>query len=349
MYAPRVFSEPDLKKIVEEYGYTLESASPITTGLIHKTFKIETAERESLILQAVNPIFAPEVQEDIDAVTTHIAKKGLLTPRLLRTRNSALFVEKFGSLWRLMTYIEGLSFNHLAGAENAFQAGTMLARFHSALSDLDRSFKAKRLGVHDTERHLGVLKDALSEHRAHRLYEQVAPIGEAIFELSEKLRFDAVKERVVHGDPKINNLIFDPNGLAKCWVDLDTVGPMEITLELGDALRSWSNPGGEDTQTPEFSAPLFEAAISGYAKESPRFLNKEEIALIVPSTLRIMVELSARFSADALNERYFGWNSAKFATRGDHNLLRGRTQLLLAQSFLDLRARLEDRVFATFS
>ena len=31
-------------------------------------------------------IFTPEVNEDLDAVTTHLAAAGMATPRLIRTR-----------------------------------------------------------------------------------------------------------------------------------------------------------------------------------------------------------------------------------------------------------------------
>ena len=46
----------------------------------------------------------------------------------------------------------------------------------------------------------------------------------------------------------------------------------------------------------------------------------------------IALELSARFCADALRESYFGWDSARFGSRGEHNLVRARSQLSLAAS-----------------
>ncbi len=39
-------------------------------------------------------------------------------------------------------------------------------------------------------------------------------------------------------------------------------------------------------------------------------------------TRRIATELAMRFAADALNERYFGWDRARFPAAGEHNLLR---------------------------
>ncbi len=42
-----------------------------------------------------------------------------------------------------------------------------------------------------------------------------------------------------------------------------------------------------------------------------------------------LIELGARFCADALNESYFGWNPARFASRSEHNQVRAAGQLAL--------------------
>ena len=70
----------------------------------------------------------------------------------------------------------------------------------------------------------------------------------------------------MHGDPKINNLLFDAaTGRALCFIDLDTLGRMPLPLELGDAFRSWCNPAGEDNRQSAFALDLFAAAVDGYA------------------------------------------------------------------------------------
>jgi hypothetical protein len=52
---------------------------------------------------------------------------------------------------------------------------------------------------------------------------------------------------------------------------------------------------------------------------------------LVAGTQTIYLELAARFAADALEERYFGWSPARYATRGEHNLARAGNQLAAAQ------------------
>ena len=132
-------------------------------------------------------------------------------------------------------------------------------------------------------------------------------------------------------------------------VDLDTIAPMKLAHELGDALRSWSNPSGEDATEVRFDAEVFGAALAGYAAQAPADLSPAEIDTLAGGTRLIILELSARFAADALNERYFGWDAGRFATRGDHNLLRARAQLLLARDFDRQAERLDQLARAAFT
>ena len=153
------------------------------------------------------------------------------------------------------------------------------------------------------------------------------------------------RERIVHGDPKISNFIFDPDtGEGVGLVDLDTVASMPIVLELGDALRSWCNPLGEDTRETTFSAPLFRAALGGYSRAAPDLLSAEEWRSLPDAALTIALELAARFAADALQENYFGWDPARFESASDHNQVRAAGQLRLADKIGAERRALQSAV-----
>src|SRR5262249_28141674 len=77
---------------------------------------------------------------------------------------------------------------------------------------------------------------------------------------------------------------------------------------------------------------LFEAAMIGYAGGAPAgSVSEAEWASIVPSIDRIASELASRFAWDALAEQYFGWDP-KYGGRGEHNLVRARGQVRLAES-----------------
>ena len=155
--------------------------------------------------------------------------------------------------------------------------------------------------------------------------------------------------RLVHGDPKINNILFDlVSDKALCLIDLDTLGRMPLPLELGDAFRSWCNPRGEDDQGSAFSLELFRGAIEGYAAGAAGWIAPAEYKAIVPATLTIYVELAARFCADALNESYFGWDAGRYPSRSAHNQLRASSQLAAARSLLDVRGAAEEVVRSVF-
>ena len=55
-----------------------------TNGLINRTWYARSRAGERVVLQRLNKIFPPEINYDIDVVTTHIAARGLVTPRLRR-------------------------------------------------------------------------------------------------------------------------------------------------------------------------------------------------------------------------------------------------------------------------
>ncbi|MEQ9502981.1 MAG: aminoglycoside phosphotransferase family protein [Deltaproteobacteria bacterium] len=313
---------------------------PIEVGLINVTFEVRS-ERGRFILQRLNPIFSPRVHEDIEAVTEHLARRGIETPRLVRTVADTRYHDAEG-VWRLMTFIEGETHARLTSDALAREAGALLGRFHRATADLEHTFVAGRLGVHDTPKHMRALEDAVGEHTGHRLHAEVAPLATEIVERYAALgSLPPVEDRVVHGDPKVSNVLFTPQGAARCLVDLDTLARMPIYLELGDALRSWCNPAGEDGGEATFSLPLFAAAIEGYASSTRGWLTAEESGALVRATATIILELAARFAADALRESYFGWNAKRFATRGDHNLLRAQRQLQEAKSLADVMDQAE--------
>jgi Ser/Thr protein kinase RdoA (MazF antagonist) len=322
-----------------------------TSGLINPTWFARSTAGAALVLQRVNPIFSAEVNVDIEAVTAHLAAKGFVTPRLVPTRTGDLWHEHEGGVWRVLTRIDGVCRDALESPAQAGAAGALLAQFHRAVSDLEHTFRNRRPGVHDTPRHMRVLREALLAHRGHRHFREIEPLAERVLTLAAELPpLPAMPDRIVHGDPKISNLLF-AHGEARglCLIDLDTLGPMPIALELGDALRSWCNPATEDATQARFTRPLFEAAIHGYAEAAEGFLDEREWRSIPLGTLTVSTELAARFCADALNESYFGWNRQRYASASAHNQARTQGQLRLAASLAAERAALEDVTAAAFS
>lgn len=321
-------------------GLEHAKVSALEGGLINRTFRVE-APSGTFVLQALHAIFKPELHEDIEAVTAHLAKKGLPTPRLVRSKDGALYQKDAdGIVWRVMTFVDAQSYAKLPNLTLAHEAGALVARFHRATDDLQHTFAFQRSGVHDTAAHLRKLTAALSEMKSHRHYAKIAPVGEEILRRAASLKpIDERRRRIVHGDLKVSNLLFDREGRGVCLCDLDTLAHMPLAHEMGDAWRSWCNPLGEDATETRFDLELFSASAKGYLENTR--VAAEDRDTLVAGIETITLELASRFCADALLEVYFGWNPQKYPDRSTHNLVRAQGQLSLARSVDAQRAAIE--------
>jgi Ser/Thr protein kinase RdoA (MazF antagonist) len=337
--------------VLSAFALDAASLSKIGAGLINQTWLACDLRGTHCVLQRVNPVFPAQINYDIDVVTRHLRAKGLASPVLIRSRSGALWHEHDGAVWRLMSYVEGKCYEALRSADEARAAGHLLATFHRALDDLDYTFRNARLGVHDTERHLAALRAALVEHVDHPAFATIAALAAEVLELAADIgSMPQVPDRVVHGDPKISNIMFAADGpQALCLIDLDTIARMPVAFELGDAFRSWCNPKTEDASSATFDLGLFTAAIAGYTAGSEHLLQSAEWQAIPRAIYRITVELAARFCADALRGRYFAWDARRYSSASAHNQARTRGQLALARTVRAQRAAIEDIVGATFS
>jgi Ser/Thr protein kinase RdoA (MazF antagonist) len=150
--------------------------APLGNGLINQTFLVETQD-ERFVLQRLAAIFPPDINQNIAALTAALARSGLVTPLLLPARDGRAYLDlgTGGGVWRLLTYVSGVSFDKVTRPGQAAAAGELVARFHRALDGLDHTFVGLRAGVHDTAKHLSRVREALAAHPQHRLIQQVVP------------------------------------------------------------------------------------------------------------------------------------------------------------------------------
>ncbi|MGI9291569.1 MAG: phosphotransferase enzyme family protein [Gammaproteobacteria bacterium] len=326
-------------------------AEPFGTGLINETYLVTAADSQQFILQGLNPVFEPEVNIDIDRLTRHLAESGRVTQRLVATVDKKLWATEASRAWRLSSFVPGVCFNMLTSEAQAREAGALLGNFHSAVQNLQMDLHTERLGVHDTQRHLRALEQALNDCKSHRYFADIEPLAQSVLEVASSLpQLPSLPDRLVHGDPKISNLVFDESsGQGICMIDLDTISHMPLPLEMGDAFRSWCNPRGEDTQESRFRLDFFAAAIEGYADQARTFVLQDEWQSFVTAARIIMVELATRFTTDALKENYFGWNEKHFPDRSTHNQVRAAGQLELFRSLSSQAGAAESIVETAFN
>lgn len=324
-------------EVAGAWGWRPEQLAPLAGGLINQTFCARDERGVPVAaVQCLHPIFGADVNLDLDAVTTHLAARGMETPRLLRTLDGRPYLEHDGRVWRATTWVDGESINAIADPSWASAGGELVGRFHRAVADLAYDYKFVRAGVHDTQRHLARLAEV-----ARISVAPLCDLAREILDVASELPAMAdLPRRHVHGDLKISNLIFrsGPHGVA--LVDLDTLGKGTLAFELGDAMRSWCNPHGEDAGRVKLELPLFAAAIGAFREVADSITTDAERRSIVVGLETVCVELAARFAVDAFEDRYFGWDPSRFPSRRAHNLVRAAGQLALARDVRDERAEL---------
>lgn len=302
-------------------------------GLINFTWYVGSPVR--WVAQRLHPAFGASVHEDIEAVTAHLAAKGLVTPRLLRTDAGGLSYSGPEGVFRVMDFVPGRTVHRVDAPSRAAAGGALVARFHAAVDDLEWDYRHVRPGAHDTPLHMAKLEAGLGAAGT-----EAREVAEGILELWRTFTLADLPTRHCHGDLKISNLRFDDAGEAgRCLLDLDTLSALPLDVELGDAFRSWCNPRGEDDTDTYFDLDIFEAAVRGYASVRP--LSAPEREALSGAAERIALELASRFCRDVWEDSYFGWNATKFPSRAAHNLFRSRGQLSLARSARSRRAEAE--------
>ena len=318
--------------VLASYGISGAKLSKVTDGLINLTFEVADETGSRFILQKVSEIFKPSVNKKVAEVTVHLRECGVLSPKIIPSRNRENYVERNGNVWRLYEYIPGYSKRVFTSPEEAYSAGKALAEFHEGLKSFDvRLLASDRPHIHDFSLHLNRLEETLSHSNSHRFYPQCCELRKRIKLLASRIPyFDSGPLIAAHGDPKVSNILFSAElNSVVCFIDLDTVGLVPHALELGDAMRSWCNPFPEDSSSSLFKMEHYKAALDGYNLVGSGDGLYESV---LPATLQIYVELASRFLADVIHESHFGWDEKIYESAASHNLARASAQVLAAES-----------------
>lgn len=344
-------------------GHEPVAFEPLGSGHIHTTLRVRYAEGQAdLVVQQLNEHVFP----DVDAVTRNVLK---VTDHLgaemenpdprrvlhsLRTsQGDALVRDSAGAAWRGSLYVSGTRVYDVVPTHAlAERAAFAFAEFARLLGTLDVGSLAVPLpGFHDLAGRLQQLDAAAAADRVGRLsgvgreLEAVRKVGAAIAEALVAAGTGALPQHAVHNDCKVNNLLFDATTSEPlCVVDLDTVMPGPLLVDFGELVRTATCSAAEDERDlalVDFDEERFAALARGYVAglagpdPSEVFATPAELQTLWLGGPWMAVENAARFLADHLDgDLYFG------ARRPDHNLIRTRAQLHLAEQFWNARDRL---------
>ncbi|MDO8520931.1 MAG: phosphotransferase [bacterium] len=323
-------------------GEAVQRVEPFGQGRINDTFLVKTESGERYVLQKVNPIFAPSVLLDIAALTSAMKEAGMITAELVPTKAGELGVIESNECWRMLTYVPGYTKEEGVTEKEAQSAMGLIGSFHQIFQTHDHEFRHVREGFHDTQKIMTGLEKTISEYRETEKSRALAELGAMILNEynSREHAWAHLPKRVIHGDPKLNNVRFaESSHEAVALLDLDTLGRHSVVIDIADAARSWCNRADEgDAEHAKFDLDIFRAMMEGYTKKAV-FLTQEEWTAIPAAIAQIALELSARFATDAYRESYFKLDRERYPDLFTQNLAKARAQFAL---YRDICKKLSD-------
>lgn len=325
--------------VLAQYDFgPIERIELLSGGLIHRTYKV-VAGPGTFILQRLHPVLSsPAIAEDFRAVTTYLHEQRFLAPQCVPTKSGKVLAKEGAFVWRAQTALKGKTVTKMTSSSWAKEAGHIYARFHKVMDGMPYQFKSKKV-LHDTEQVFATFEETIGKFAHDPFMNDVKK--EVVFiqkELPKLFLPHDLPLRVIHGDPKISNILFSSTGKAKALVDLDTCNRRPILVELGDAFRSWCGVE-EDRLNNRFRLPMFKAGWKAYRAEAGDWISARECSLVPQAIGLITLELASRFLTDYFTDNYFGWNEKKYPSRRAHNLARVRGQIAL---YKDLKKQMRE-------
>ena len=346
-----------LKSIVAEFAPQAQviDIQGFGSGNINDTFwvSLQDAEYQFLILQRINHGVFREpqlVMQNMRTYTDHVRDRLAQSPldrrwelpEILPTVQGQDYSQTTdGEFWRSLSFIENSkSYDAITNSQQAREVGYALGTFHYLTSDLAPEKLVDTIaGFHITPLYLQQYQQVIAEGKntqtspeityCHQIIEQHQKL---VHLLEDAKASGKLPLRVMHGDPKVNNILFDQSTqLAVSIVDLDTVKSGLIHYDIGDCLRSGCNPAGEETRKwteVRFDMDLCQEILSGYKAIANSFLTKTDEDYIYDSIRVITFELGLRFFTD-----YLAGNTYFHIKYPEHNLLRSLVQFRLLESF----------------
>ncbi len=306
-----------LKKIHQTWsGYDLGEISDIKSipgGLINETYQITNNKNNVYILQKLQRIFDQGLMMDIEVIADHLENRKWHCPKPLKTKEGNVSVSWNSEIWRVYKYIPGNDFSSISiGQRFYFEVGERLGMFHRDLVSLKYNPLHKIEGFHNKDFYLQ--KALKIEKKLYPIELQI--ISEELFESLEKYSFILNSHhQLIHGDPRVENILFSSKGNPFTFIDYDTFMVGSIFIDIGDCLRSLMSQ--DDSKIFTYRLQEF---ISGYSQGTGEDKIGYEQALL--ALKYVTLELTVRFMIDSVEQDYFFWDREIYETAADHNKAR---------------------------
>lgn len=335
---------PSIRNILPAYGLQQNHFNVvlITSGYIHQTYKL--VGRKSFILQRISTNVFTEpasIASNIRIAADYLRSVDpdffFLTPVKTITGEDMAYDDE-GFPWRLYPYIENsFALGYVGNEEHAFLAAAAFGRLTRKLNGVSISlFKTVIDRFHDLSWRWQQFEQALGTNRRDRLA-QAADTIEAcrsfrpiVDEYEDLVRSGKLVLRITHNDAKISNVLFDSTtGAAICPIDLDTLMPGYFIYDVGDMVRTFVSPVGEEERDLSYVTvrqDIYDGLIRGYLSEMNDVLTSAEKDAIHFAGRMMTYIMALRMLTDYLNGDVY------YVTRyEDQNLVRSKNQVKLLQ------------------
>jgi Ser/Thr protein kinase RdoA (MazF antagonist) len=329
----------DLLYIARQFSASVAQITLLGNGLINDTYRV-TTDASCFVLQRINHrVFnhPEQIMANLTVLNQHVRQKSIADVKLqvpdilLTNTGSILYTDAEQDCWRAIKYIENSesieAIRHIADAE---QIGFALGHFHYLLSDLNPALLQDTLpGFHIAPAYFDHYQQ-ISQQTAVKADAYcaafIADYASIVHDLEDAKQHGLLTMRVTHGDPKINNFLFDSHSQhIISLIDLDTVKPGLVHYDIGDCLRSCCH----DEDNNQFNVEIAAAILKTYLVETASFFTEYDYAFLYPAIRLIPFELGIRFYTDYLQDnRYFK------VTDAEQNLRRAIAQFRLCASVM---------------
>lgn len=313
---------------------------PLGSGLINHTF-LASADDKKFILQQINTgIFKnPQaIAQNISLVESFLTEHSpgyFFTAPVIALNGEQMIEADDQTFWRLFPFVENShTIDVVQSEQQAYEAAKQFGLFAKNLSGFPlEQLKATIPDFHNLNLRQQQFQSAIENGNTQRIDLSTTAINELqsknylIQQFNERIKSGEWKQRVMHHDTKISNVLFSSNDKAICVIDLDTIMPGYFFSDVGDMLRTYLSPVSEEET--DFSKIIvrdsfFQAIVQGYTSAMNNELTVQEKKDFVLAGKLMMYMQALRFSTDFLNnDVYYG---AKYEL---HNYNRALNQIEL--------------------
>lgn len=334
------------KIVARHFMIDVTQISSLGAGRINDTYLV-TNGVSSIVLRRINSTVFPRprvVVENFSILTEHFSSfqaEHSFWPQALHTVEGQLWYEDVdGGVWHAQRYFALTdSAENVQNKDVVRACGACLAHFHQVAAEgLTLTLQEPLPYFHHLPfylNHYDQIPSTLGSEEVSFCRQYILDNRDNVLLFTQLNRDGLLGRTVIHGDPKADNFVFCKGEIG--LIDLDTAYFGSIHIDLGDALRSFCNPTGEDVCEPDFDVEVFRGFIDGYMSVLGDSLTDLQKEAIYDAVFALSFELGLRFFTDHLSgDSYF-----KVVDRGD-NLRRAIIQFQLCQKIEEKKTLILD-------